>query len=200
MPDVDACDVVSTFTLNVRSYAPFVSFGGGFEGDNRGPTTSSTVTSRIATRVAFNPQSGEIGKPASASSGTVFLPLNTRAMAEPASSLTKASRLPNGFVIMMDISGSNPLVPGAPDIDLHVYLRVTLSPGRLNSSLSLRGDQFPNAEMFYTDGFGRSRMLLTFETAGGRHTGPAVYLPGDGWKPMNSLCITHAIDAQGRFL
>ncbi len=59
MSDGDQCSESSDYGLNVRSYVPFASFGGGFEGDNRGTTTARTASSRIAVKIFFNPVSGK---------------------------------------------------------------------------------------------------------------------------------------------
>ena len=80
------------------------------------------------------------------------------------------------------------------------------SPGRgLESyttapSTALKGDSFPNAEMFYVDSVGTAHMLLALSTAGSRHFGLALYLPGNSRKPMTSLCITHRVGSNGYFL
>jgi len=189
-----SCD----YLLNVRSYAPFASFGGGFEGDKRGPSTMPGVSSRIAVQIAFNPQTGRMATPVATSSGTTFLPLGTRGMATPKATAIKSARFANGFRIEMDVAGSNPLVPGAPDIDLHLDLSVTQASQRLNVYASLRGDTFPNAEVFVLDDQATARMILTFETSGGT-MGPFVYLPGNRQRPMNALCYSFPIDECGRF-
>ena len=189
-----SCD----YLLNVRSYAPFASFGGGFEGDNRGPSTASGSSSRVAVQVIFNPQSGRIGTPVSSSSGTTWLPLGTRGMATPKAAVTKSVRMARGFRIELDVAGSNPLVPGAPDIDLHLNLSVTQSTGYLNVYASLRGDAFPNAEVFVVDDRATARMILTFATSGGT-MGPFTSLPGDRQRPMNALCYSFTTDDCGRF-
>lgn len=44
------------YALYVRRYAPFRSFGGGFEGDSRGFSTSPAATSRTVGVVTFGPQ------------------------------------------------------------------------------------------------------------------------------------------------
>lgn len=199
MSDGDQCSESSDCALNVRSYAPFASFGGGFEGDNRAATTARNATSRIAVQILFNPVSGKIGKPSASSSGTTFLPLGTKGMAEPRTSLSRAQRIPSGFVISMDIAGANPLVPGAPDIDLHTMIKITCGAGGLHVSGSLRGDAFPNAEIFLSDDVGTSRMLMTFATTGGPNAGPFFKLPGDTKRWMNGICYTFPIDARGRF-
>lgn len=197
--DADVCARVSDYVLNVRSYAPFARFGGGFEGDNRGPSTSKTATSRLAVEIMFNTQSGQVGKPMATSSGTQWLPLGIRGMAEPRVTLVSTSRVPKGVSITVDLAGSNPLVPGAPDIDLHATLWFTLESGFLQVLAALSGDRFPNAEMFVTDGRGEARMLLTYETTSGPLAGPTFSLPGNGKLEMNSLCVGFPVDAGGLF-
>jgi hypothetical protein len=80
------------------------------------------------------------------------------------------------------MAGANPLVPGAPDIDLSLTLRV----GASGLSGSLVGDAFPNAEVFVV-GPGGATMLHTFTTPGGPTTGPFLYLPGANTRPMGGF-------------
>lgn len=200
MPEPELCTPITDYVLSVRSYAPFSRFGGGFEGDNRGPSTSRSAASRVAVEIMFNPQSGCIGKPMATSSGTTWLPLNIRGLAEPRVTLVSTSRIPNGVSITLDLAGSNPLVFGAPDIDLHATLWFTLEGGFLRVLAALSGDRFPNAEMFVTDGRGQARMLLTYETTSGPLSGPAFSLPGRGTLEMNSLCVGFPVDGRGYFL
>src|SRR5687767_6258881 len=42
------------FELRTRSYAPFHTFGGGFEGDDRGPSARLDVTSRITNKAVID--------------------------------------------------------------------------------------------------------------------------------------------------
>lgn len=196
----DVCAPVSDYILNIRSYAPFPRFGGGFEGDNRGPSTSPSATSRIAVAIIFNPQTGRVGKPKATSSGTTFLPLNARGSAEPRVTLASASRIADGVSLRLDLAGSNPLVLRAPDIDLHAAVQFTLRGGFLSTLAQLKGDRFPNAEIFVTDGLHQSRMLLTYETTSGPLTGPAFALPGHGKLEMTSVCVGFPVNARGHFL
>lgn len=80
------------------------------------------------------------------------------------------------------MAGANPLVPGAPDIDLSLTLRV----GPNGFSGSLVGDAFPNAEVFVV-GPGGATMLHTFSTPGGALTGPFLFLPGANTRPMGGF-------------
>jgi hypothetical protein len=195
------CAPTSDYVLNLRSYAPFKEFGGGFEGDNRGPSTSPQATSRIAVSLIFNPQSGKVGKPRATSSGTVYLPLNWRGMAEPRVTLVGVVGVTNGISLRLDLAGSNPLLKQiAPDIDLHTTMSFTLEYGYLRALAQLTGDRFPNAEMFVTDDRGQARMLMTYETTSGPLGGPAFWLPGNGKVQMNSICTYFPVDAGGRFI
>jgi hypothetical protein len=85
--------------------------------------------------------------------------------------------------LVVNVFGANPLLP-SPDIDLQLTMRRT---GGL-IMLDLIGDAFPNAEVFYVDQVGESRMLHTFSTAGGV-SGPYFYLPGEGRLPMGRAII-----------
>lgn len=153
-----ACATTSDYVFSIRSYAPFKEFGGGFEGDNRGPSTASEATSRMAASLIFNPQTGKYGKPMATSSGTVLLPRGWRGMGEPRVTLVSAVPVPNGIAFRMDMSGSNPIFKGfAPDIDLHANITFTLESGFLRVLAHLTGDRFPNAEMFVSDGRGKSQ-------------------------------------------
>jgi hypothetical protein len=58
----------------------------------------------------------------------------------------------------------------------------------------------PDDEMFVTDGRGKARMLLTYETTSGALSGPVFALPGKGTLEMNSLCVGLAVDGRGHFL
>ncbi|HKU44281.1 MAG TPA: hypothetical protein VJR89_39250 [Polyangiales bacterium] len=147
----------------------------------------------------LNPTSGKIGKPSAASSGTTYLPLGIHGLAEPRASLSRAQRIPAGFAISLDVAGANPLLPGAPDIDLHAMLNITCGLRSLQVSGSLRGDAFPNAELFLTDDAGTSRMLMTFDTTAGPIGGPFLDLPRDTKRWMNGICYTFPTDANGRF-
>lgn len=192
---------MSDYVLNMRSYAPFKEFGGGFEGDNRGPSTATSATSRMAASLIFNLQSGKYGRPTATSSGTVWLPRGTRGMAEPKVTLISAVSVPNGLAFRLDMAGSNPIFKGrAPDIDLHANITFTLETGFLRVLAHLTGDAFPNAEMFVTDGSGKAKMLMTYETTSGPLTGPGFALPFDKKRQMNSICVGFAVNAKGLFI
>jgi hypothetical protein len=84
------------FGLILRAYAPFKQFGVAFHGDNRGPTTSDSVTSRIKSWVEFDPVAGTLGSPHAKSdeSSMVILPFRDTAVSlvKPGSSARVISR------------------------------------------------------------------------------------------------------------
>ena len=141
-------DSSQTVDVHLRSFALFDEFGGGFEGDDRGFSTDLSATSRIHGVVTINPTTGEIvGDPSASSSrsGCAGAPCsvvlgNRTAVGTP----TITARNVNGAIVV-NMAGSNPLVPGAPDIDVSLALRVGPNGG---FSGSLVGDAFPNAEVF----------------------------------------------------
>lgn len=52
------------YALIVRAYAPFPSFGAPpFHGDDRGPSTSPNVGSRLKAWIVFDPTTGKIETP-----------------------------------------------------------------------------------------------------------------------------------------
>ena len=73
----------SVISIHLRSFAPFESFGGGFEGDNRGFSTDPKVKSRIHTTLKYDYLQNRTLNITSYSSGTVYLPTGTTATAKP---------------------------------------------------------------------------------------------------------------------
>ncbi len=72
------------------------------------------------------------------------------------------------------------MVPGAPDIDTFVDMSARFSSRLLILEGGVRGDAFPNAEVFVYDGVGKSVMVWDFTTTGGADTGPFTMLAGSG--------------------
>jgi RHS repeat-associated protein len=173
------------YDVTLRSYAPFTTFGGGFGGDTRGPTTSLDVTSRVSSTIAINPMAGTAIPGRSFDGVTTWGPFSRAG--NPRFSFASTRLGSNGGVAFAySVAGSNGITswfmgPLSPDIDRSLNLRATVMRGNLNISGSVTGDAFPNAEVFITDAAGNSRMLGTpFWTSGGANFGPLLYLPGEG--------------------
>ena len=188
------------FGLVLRAYAPFDWFGMAFHGDNRGPTTSSDVTSRVKAWVVFDPTTGEIGYPSAKSDQSSFVAiLPFTATATPHAKLSAVMKGKNSLYFKLHAFGANPLIPGSPNIDMYVAMTANVGDSRLNINVQLSGDQFPNVEMMLQDeGYSR-RMLATYETNGSAHLGPG-RLMGNNQLAMNAICKSFPLNAAGRFV
>ena len=166
--------------LVVRRYAPFAEFGFGFEGDTRTEaTTSPTATARTVGVVEFDAKS--VRGYRSFSDGTEFLGVGNwlaakigKKYSNVKSGVTEITKGPNRISFTVFTAGSNPLLPGAPDIDTFVDFTATFDAASGNTRYegTVRGDSFPNAEVFVIENSAREVLLFDFRTAGGKNTGP----------------------------
>jgi len=172
------------YWLVFRRYAPFESFGGGFEGDNRKTaSTSITDSARTVGAVEFAP--GQIGQVRGFSSGTEYVGVGKkiaealgRHFSKVNASVSVKSKSVDTLRFSAQTSGANPMVPLAPAIDTFIDARITFAERRLQIQGTVRGDDFPNAEIFIIDRFGGAALLFEFETTGGKETGPMTRLWG----------------------
>jgi hypothetical protein len=172
------------YTLVFRRYAPFETFGGGFEGDNR--TTSSTDlndTARTTGIVSFEP--GYVGTVTASSSGTVLHTFGSKVanllgkhVSKVTSSVSISTASIDGVRLTAHTAGANPMVPLAPDIDTYIDIEVVFRDQSLDITGRVRGDDFPNAEVFLMDAFGNASMVFEYSTSGGQTTGPMTRLAG----------------------
>ncbi|HTU64355.1 MAG TPA: hypothetical protein VMF52_00275 [Steroidobacteraceae bacterium] len=169
-----------------RRYAPFESFGLGFEGDAReSASTSLSATARTIGALQFSP--GSVGDISGTSSGTSYAGLGAfvqRALGRHVSKVTSSVAVRTRSVecvrFTAQTAGANPMIPGAPEIDTYVDAEIVFTPKSLAISGAVRGDNFPNCEVFVTDASGRGALLFAFATDGGQDTGPMTRLAGDG--------------------
>lgn len=187
------------FGLVLRAYAPFAWFGGAFRGDNRGPTTSARVTSRIKSWVDFDPVAGTVGLAHAKSDASHWIVGTYAEIGMPVSRVANVQRSKDARYFELRAAGSNPLVPPAPPIDMAVGITAAVRPGRLDVQARLTGDGFPNVEVLIVDHTGARRALMSFETPGGAHTGP-LKLFHRGGQPMVGISRSYGIDAEGRFV
>ncbi|HEX7564056.1 MAG TPA: hypothetical protein VF396_12520 [Bradyrhizobium sp.] len=98
-------------------------------------------------------------------------------------------------------AGANPMIPGAPDIDTFVDFRVDWVGTGLRFQGSLRGDDFPNAEVFVLDSKGQGCLLFDGRTTGGQNTGPMTRLAGAHQSQrLGSFHCAMPISPSGTFL
>ncbi len=167
------------YQLVFRRYAPFDSFGGGFEGDKR---TSASVaqdgsaTFRTSGRVSFS-QAGEVKVLGGRTSGTRWRSAvdNAKVSMQLAVFKTKAGHV----VFRASSAGSNPMVLGSPDIDTFVTMGAIWWENILRLVGHVSGDAFPNCEVFVKDPKGNPVLLVDFHTKSGE-AGPFYRLFGSG--------------------
>jgi hypothetical protein len=180
------------FSLVFRRYAPFEVFGFGFEGDNRsGPSVSLSSTARTIGIVEFI--RGDIVSFRSFSSGTRFLGSTTAVLVSPVGTIFEMARgqkfsnvtktltrmvTPDSIGLSASTAGANPLVPGAPDIDTFVDFNVQWIGSNLVMQGRVRGDDFPNAEVFVLDSAGTACLLFDGRTTKDKDAGPMTELAG----------------------
>ncbi len=194
--------MTAEYRLMIRRYAPFESFGGGFEGDNRQFSTKAEVTSRTIGVVTFTPDGSTKPDGKGRSSGSAWVgPWAIRqgdksvktSVGDVRVTITNISTTSAGTAFTVQTSGNLPLkdvlLPksvattvdkanhlirpksarpeGTPDIDTYLDFKVQASAGALDVQGVLRGDSFPNCEVFLLDAKGVAFPLLDYQTSGG---------------------------------
>ncbi|MET4235547.1 hypothetical protein ABIA85_008858 [Bradyrhizobium sp. LA6.10] len=171
------------FGLHFRRYAPFSTFGFGFEGDNRGPSTSLKATSRTYGCVMFNKV--EVFYWFGGTSGTHRSTLLFGEIIGHSKVRMSVTTIPStraGQVIFKaSTAGNMPLLPKTPDIDTSVYLAIEFGSQTMHVEGSVFGDTFPNLEVFlHSYRSEHAALLLDGRTTGGKNLGPISRLPGAG--------------------
>ena len=169
-----------SWVLDFRRYAPFNSFGGGFHGDGRS-VPDYEGTSRTRGVVEFDPAAGTAkGTGSSGVSYHVAWP-SYQKTATTSCTVSKLTRTGRDLRFTVHTAGSLPLIPGAPDIDTYIDFSVTRLGDKLVYGGLVRGDNFPNAEVFiHRAGVTKPTPVAVwhFATTGGRNTGPMTRLAG----------------------
>jgi hypothetical protein len=187
-----------SFRLEMRIFAPFDSFGGGFKGDNRGFSVSDS-SSRLRGSVSVNLRDATISK-LEKSSGLSVGPVDLTGPVKTAHSkpqLTVSSqKLEHGAAIDMHLSGSNPLIFGSPDIDNRAQVSLEqLLPGVVRVTAVLSGDKFPANELVLRDSAGKGVFLGGFMPNDKGEVWTKLW--GNADRPESKLQITCTVDGQG---
>lgn len=129
---------------------------------------------------------GMIGSIASNSSGTQFSgggewlrKVAGRHFSHVTGNLTGKSTTAGAVRFTASTAGANPMVPVAPDIDTFVDFTAEWLGTGVRFSGVVRGDDFPNAEVFVLDENGMGCLLFDGRTTGGQDSGPFTRLAGD---------------------
>jgi hypothetical protein len=196
------------FAMVFRRYAPFAQFGMGFEGDHRaGPSVSMSATARTIGIVEFD-RSG-IYKIDAYSSGTRFTGggafVRDRMFggvhfSHVTKTLTNQAVNPNSISFTASTAGANPMVPGAPEIDTFVDFSAEWIASSIRMQGRVRGDNFPNAEVFVLDSTLVGCLLFDGRTTGGADTGPMTRLEGaHESQVLGSFFCTVGLSGSGDF-
>jgi hypothetical protein len=195
------------FLFVFRRYAPFAEFGFGFEGDHRTvASTSLDATARTTGKVPF--ARGSIGTIGATSSGTQFSgggdwvrKLAGRHMSDVTCAIAKKVIGPTSISFSASTAGANPMVPGAPAIDTYVDFRAEWIGSSVRFSGTVRGDDFPNAEVFVVDAKGVGCLLFDGRTTGGQNTGPMTRLAGaHAAQVLGQFSLAVAVTPTGSFI
>jgi len=107
----------------------------------------------------------------------------------------------NSISFSASTAGANPMIPGAPDVDTFVDFRAEWVGTGLRFQGNLRGDDFPNAEVFVLDSKGQGCLLFDGRTTGGQNTGPMTRLAGAHQSQrLGSFHCAMPISSPGTFL
>jgi len=177
------------FTLVFRRYAPFSTFGVLFAGDYRnGPSVSMQATARTIATVPF--AKGSIGSLTGTSSGTEVNALGGgvrkmlgRQMSHVTCKLSNERISKNSISFTASSAGANPMfrlhgTDFAPQIDTFVDFNAEFAPNGVRFWGVVRGDDFPDAEVFVLDSKGTGWLLFDGRTTAGQQTGPFTELFG----------------------
>jgi hypothetical protein len=201
------------FALVFRRYAPFAKFGFGFEGDNRGgPSLSVHATARTVGVVLF--ARGSVGSMTGTSSGTQFVgggDFLRKLLGTPKSkvncNLSRQHCGANSISFIASTAGANPMfrIRGignvAPDIDTFVDFSAEWVGSGVRFIGAVRGDDFPNAEVFVLDAKDQGCLLFDGRTTGGQDIGPMTRLAGaHELQRLGSFWCTMPLSSQGIFL
>lgn len=191
------------YPITIRAFAPFNYFGGGFHGDGatRGYTTSSSATARVHQRINFDTDKTTMTTSAwSSPTSHKYLP---GSMTEtPSASFTgdfKISKNGNSktFEFGTHTAGSNPMVSGAPPIDVFSDFSISENKkaGTLSISGKLTGDNFPSTEAFVSDPSGNN----VFLGIGYYEGSPFTSLDGENKRYISNFNLTIITDKKGNF-
>lgn len=176
---VEKLGEIEMYFLVVRRYAPYTTFGGGFEGDSRTEATVNPLASARTIGVAAFTLRNVAGYEGT-SSGSTFdgagewvRKVIGRHYSHVTAEISNVDKGRDSISFTLYTAGANPLVPIiAPDIVTYVDFKASFGgPGVLLSG-TVRGDTFPNCEVFALDCRANGAMLFDYRTSGGRNFGP----------------------------
>ena len=187
------------YQLCIRTFAPWKEFSG-FEGDNRGFSTSADSTYRTGGFLVFDLSTLSIfTEPVGKSSGTRSDPNEEREFSDVTTRVSNIRSADGKLSLTFATAGANPMIPLSPDIDVVLELTTYIKHGGLFLKGSAKGDGFPNVEAFVRDSKENAYMLGEFSTDYGPTFGPIMALPGAAKTDIFSFEIGIMLDVNGLF-
>jgi RHS repeat-associated protein len=195
------------WSFNIRSFAPSKEFGGWFAGDNRGYSTASNASSRLAQSFTVDPSTHSYSGGKASSSPSSHPLLETATATDDKGSIsnfaTKTNKDGSNTVsFTASMAGHNPIVAnfGIPTPDINVKTDFTMTEnvkaGTLDINAVQTGDAFPSAETLIGDTKG-NQLFIGVSPANG---GPYTSLRGDNNnRAMMSTNFTVKTDNKGVF-
>ena len=103
-----------------------------------------------------------------------------------------------GRQLYTHLRGAMPILP-SPNIDVFTNIEIEANQAEVCFKGAMRGDAFPNAELFVWQGRSRSDMLHEFTTEAGPEFGPLYMLWGKNQRPMGSFskCVPRTTSLVG---
>jgi RHS repeat-associated protein len=200
------------YPITIRSFAPFDYFGFGYNGDNRGYSTSANVTSKAEQKINFDTDTTSISAPASYPGKTYHVsnPDDKRegqtswAVIHPLK-VTSSGDI-RAFTFGAWYGGSNPFVPPgvASQIDVFSAFKIVenKSARTLEITTLLKGDNFPSTEAFISDPSGQNVFIgIGFYDDGGlgKDWGPGFRLPAPNRRSISNMTLTINLGDDGNF-
>ena len=196
------------YPIEIRSFAPYPTFGGGFKGDNRTYSekpcylnnSKEGVTSRVQQALTVDTDKGyytDFGTWSDRSDHPLLgqdygIPFGSISNYE----VTNSSEGNKVISFSSVIAAANPLLPSA-DIDIKTSIKLTEDKknNEVSIDINMTGDKFPSAEVIIGDNSGQ-RLIVGVSPAKGN---PYTSLPGNHSRPMMNNSIRIGIDKKGVF-
>jgi RHS repeat-associated protein len=202
------------YIIHQRSFAPWAWFGQvlpgqkPYAGDNRGfsVNTSKDVTSRVYQNVTVDISAGKIIGDVGAKSDDSYGPNNYYGENKTANATSndvgkaQFTNMGNGGILTTEMSGSNPLTPGAPDISWKSSLNMIYNKekGTLSVAGYFSGKGFPAFEGFIEDEAGNKAFLGVLAVDNKGQIFRLMYNSTDA-KTANVVGFSFNVDAKGNF-
>ncbi|UKB84404.1 hypothetical protein LF887_01775 [Chryseobacterium sp. MEBOG06] len=193
------------YPIYIRAFAPFKTFGMGFDGDgeNRGYTTSLSATSRLSQSYIMDPSTHKYTNLVTKSDPSHHPIFGTKTASDDKGSVSdfiyKVNKDGSNTISWTStMAGHNPLIPLSPNINVKTKFSLTenTKTGTLDIMAQQFGDRFPAAETFIQDTKGNALFIGVSPYDGNPYTS----LPGeDNDRSMMTANFSVNIDKNGVF-